>query len=181
LAWLFNHHDGATPFSALVRRARQEGYTEPDPRDDLSGLDVARKLVILARECGWTTSLADVQVEGLVPAELAGIPLEEFLSRLEELDERMAARLSAAKSRGKLLRYAARLTREGEARVGVVEVPADHALAHGRSTDNLVQFTTGRYRANPLVVRGPGAGPEVTAAGVYADLLRIAAGLGSGA
>ena len=181
LAWLFNHHDGATPFSALVRRARHEGYTEPDPRDDLSGLDVARKLVILARECGWTTSLADVQVEGLVPAELAGIPLEEFLSRLEELDERMAARLAAAKSRGKLLRYAARLTREGEARVGVVEVPADHALAHGRSTDNLVQFTTGRYRANPLVVRGPGAGPEVTAAGVYADLLRIAAGLGSGA
>ncbi len=181
LAWLFNHHDGTEPFSELVRRAKAEGYTEPDPRDDLSGLDVARKLVILARECGWTTSLADVQVEGLVPDELAGIPLEQFMARLGELDQPMATRLAAAKSHGMVLRYAARLTRDGEARVGVVEVPADHALAHGRLTDNLVQFTTERYRANPLVVRGPGAGPEVTAAGVYADLLRIAAGLGSGA
>ncbi|MEY2745084.1 MAG: bifunctional aspartate kinase/homoserine dehydrogenase, partial [Planctomycetota bacterium] len=146
LAWLFNHHDVGTPFSELVRRAKQEGYTEPDPRDDLSGLDVARKLVILARECGWKTSLADVQVEGLVPDELAKIPLEQFLLRLDELDERMASRLAAARSRGMVLRYAARLTLEGEARVGVVEVPADHALAHGRLTDNLVQFTTERYR-----------------------------------
>jgi aspartokinase/homoserine dehydrogenase 1 len=180
LAWLFNVHDGREPFSALVRRARELGYTEPDPRDDLSGLDVARKLVILAREAGWRTSLADVAVEGLVPAALARVSVQEFLERAGELDAPLGERLERARRAGCVLRYVARLSQDGEARVGLAELPADHAFAHGRLTDNVVQFTTDRYRENPLVVQGPGAGPEVTAGGLFADVLRIAAGLDAG-
>jgi bifunctional aspartokinase / homoserine dehydrogenase 1 len=179
LAWLFNSYDGSRPFSALVREARALGYTEPDPRDDLSGLDVARKLVILAREAGLQLSLEDVEVESLVPASLQGVDVDEFLARLEELDAPMAARLADARSKWLGLRHLARLTRDGRASVGVVALPADHACRHTRLTDNLVQFTTDRYASNPLVVQGPGAGPEVTAAGVFGDVLAIAHALGS--
>ncbi len=179
LAWLFNEYDGQKPFSELVRRAKAEGYTEPDPRDDLSGLDVARKLVILAREIGWSTQLDDVSVEGLVPASLAEVSVPEFLDRLTELDGPIGARFESARARGHVLRYVARVGADGSARVGLAELPRNHAFANGRLTDNIVQFTTARYRANPLVVQGPGAGPEVTAAGVFADLLRIASGVGN--
>lgn len=179
LAWLFNRYDGSRPFSALVREARELGYTEPDPRDDLSGLDVARKLVILAREAGMRLSLEDVDVESLVPAALRAVSVEEFLARLDELDAPMQARLDDARSSGLGLRHLAQLTRDGRAQVGVVALPADHACRHTRLTDNLVQFTTARYASNPLVVQGPGAGPEVTAAGVFGDVLSIAHALGA--
>ncbi len=175
LAYLFNKFEGSVPFSELVRQAKQLGYTEPDPRDDLSGLDVARKLVILARENGWTTSLDQIALESLVPAALQKVGVEEFLSRLGELDAPMKAKLQP----GKVLRYVAKLEAGGKASVGLVALPIDHAFAHIRLTDNVVQFTTKRYAQNPLVVQGPGAGPEVTAAGVFADLLRVAAGLGA--
>lgn len=175
LAYLFNKFDGSVPFSELVRQAKQLGYTEPDPRDDLSGLDVARKLVILARENGWTTSLEQIALESLVPSALQKVGVEEFLSRLGELDAPMKAKLQP----GKVLRYVAKLEAGGKASVGLVALPTDHAFAHIRLTDNVVQFTTKRYAQNPLVVQGPGAGPEVTAAGVFADLLRVAAGLGA--
>lgn len=179
LAWLFNTWDGSTPFSALVGQARQLGYTEPDPRDDLSGMDVARKLVILARESGWKTTLDTVKVESLVPASLQGVTPAEFLTRLSELDAPMQARLAAAKKNGNVLRYVAKLEGAGSAQVGLMELPTTHAFAHIKLTDNVVQFTTARYRNNPLVVQGPGAGPEVTAAGIFADVLRIAASLGA--
>jgi len=179
LAWLFNEFDGKEPFSELVRRAKDKGYTEPDPRDDLSGLDVARKLVILARESGWSTRLEDVAVEGLVPASLSRASVAEFLERLAELDGPIGSRFESARAKGCVLRYVARLSADGEARVGLAELPANHAFAHGRLTDNIVQFTTARYRDNPLVVQGPGAGPEVTAAGLFADLLRIASSVGN--
>ncbi|MBM4784012.1 MAG: bifunctional aspartate kinase/homoserine dehydrogenase I [Archangiaceae bacterium] len=179
LAWLFNTWDGITPFSALVGQARQLGYTEPDPRDDLSGMDVARKLVILARESGWKTTLDTVKVESLVPASLQGVTPAEFLTRLSELDAPMQARLAAAKKNGNVLRYVAKLEGAGSAQVGLMELPTTHAFAHIKLTDNVVQFTTARYRNNPLVVQGPGAGPEVTAAGIFADVLRIAASLGA--
>lgn len=175
LAYLFNKFDGSVPFSELVRQAKQLGYTEPDPRDDLSGLDVARKLVILARENGWTTSLDQIALESLVPSALQKVGVDEFLSRLGELDAPMKAKLQP----GKVLRYVAKLEAGGKASVGLVALPTDHAFAHIRLTDNVVQFTTKRYAQNPLVVQGPGAGPEVTAAGVFADLLRVAAGLGA--
>ena len=179
LAWLFNRYDGTQPFSALVEAARTAGYTEPDPRDDLSGTDVARKLVILGREMGLSLELSDVKVESLVPEELQGATREQFLQHLPLMDAPMKLRHAAAAARGRVLRYVARLDHAGAATVGLVELPGEHAFAHIRLTDNIVQFTTARYRDNPLVVQGPGAGPEVTAAGVFADLLRVAQSLGA--
>jgi len=179
LAWLFNRYDGSVPFSTLVREAHALGYTEPDPRDDLSGTDVARKLVILAREAGRELSLADVIVENLVPEPLRAAVPAEFIAQLDRLDESMSERHAAAHARNRVLRYVASLKRDGGASVGLVELPRDHAFANIRLTDNVVQFSTMRYCDNPLVVQGPGAGPEVTAAGVFADLLRVAAALGA--
>ena len=179
LAWLFNKYDGSVPFSQLVTEARRLGYTEPDPRDDLSGTDVARKLVILAREAGRDMTLEDVQVESLVPADLRQASVEDFMARLNEVDAAFAEKLANARAAGKVLRYVARLDGEGRASVGLVELPDDHAFANLRLTDNIVQFTTRRYCDNPLIVQGPGAGPEVTAAGVFADMLRVAAGQGA--
>ncbi len=179
LAWLFNKYDGSVPFAQLVAEARGMGYTEPDPRDDLSGTDVARKLVILAREAGHELSLEDVAVESLVPEALRQASVDDFMARLHEVDAVFAQRLQAARARGCVLRYVARLAPGHAPSVGLVELPADHAFANLRLTDNVVQFTTRRYCNNPLVVQGPGAGPEVTAAGVFADLLRVAAGEGA--
>nr|WP_243042248.1 homoserine dehydrogenase [Dyella sedimenti] len=177
LAWLCHRHDGSRPFSALVREAHALGYTEPDPRDDLSGLDVARKLVILAREAGRPLSLEDVEVQSLVPPELAVLPREEALERLHLLDAPMARQVAHAQTRGSVLRHVASLDAKGHASVRLAMLPLSHPFAHTRLTDNVVQFTTHRYRDNPMLVQGPGAGPEVTAAGVFADLLRIAESL----
>src|SRR4051812_30039118 len=180
LSYLFNVWDGEQPFSALVRAAKDQGFTEPDPRDDLSGTDVARKLIILAREIGLDLELADVELEGLVPESLRSATAEEFLARVPEADGAMRARFDAARARGKVLRYVGRL--DGDARratVGLVEVDRSHFLANTTLTDNVVSFTTSRYNRNPLVVRGPGAGPAVTAGGVFADLLRVCAYLGA--
>ncbi|HWW32530.1 MAG TPA: bifunctional aspartate kinase/homoserine dehydrogenase I [Steroidobacteraceae bacterium] len=179
LAYLFNVYDGRTPFSEIVGAARQRGYTEPDPRDDLSGTDVARKLIILGREMGLGLELADVKVESLVPAELRAGSIEEFMQQLPRYDSMMRGHLEAARARGKVLRYIGRLTAAGEASVGLAELPAGHAFANIALTDNVVRFVTRRYCDNPLIVQGPGAGPEVTAGGVFADLLRLAAYLGA--
>ena len=122
----------------------------------------------------------DVQIESLVPEHLQSVPRDEFLARLEELDAPMQARLDAARAQGLELRHIAHLSRENGARVGVVALPDSHACRHTRLTDNLVQFTTARYASNPLVVQGPGAGPQVTAAGVFGDILAIAHSLGNG-
>ena len=179
LAWLFNRFDGSVPFSELVREAHALGYTEPDPRDDLSGTDVARKLVILASEAGMPLSLGDVDVQSLVPERLRDADRDGFMASLHELDAPMLSAYDAARDRGCVLRYVARLQQDGKARVALLELPDDHAFAHLRLTDNCVQFTTRRYRDNPLIVQGPGAGPEVTAAGVFSDLLRLSAALGA--
>jgi len=179
LAYLFNAYDGRRSFSEVVHDARQRGFTEPDPRDDLSGLDVARKLIILGREMGLPLELRDVRVESLVPEELAGGTIEEFMAQLPRHDAAMAARLAAARARGRVLRYTGQLTAAGEATVGLQELDAGHAFANIALTDNVVRFATRRYRDNPLIVQGPGAGPEVTAGGVFADLLRLAAYLGA--
>jgi aspartokinase/homoserine dehydrogenase 1 len=179
LAWLFNRFDGTVPFSQLVSEARALGYTEPDPRDDLGGLDVARKLVILAREAGRELSLEDVEIESLVPPALREVSRDEFLARLDELDAPLQARFEAAQREGRALRYLARLDREGRATVGLASPEPGHASLHSQLTDNLVVFRTRRYASNPLVVQGPGAGPEVTAAGVFGDILAIAQALGA--
>jgi bifunctional aspartokinase / homoserine dehydrogenase 1 len=179
LAYLFNVYDGSVPFSAIVREAKQRGYTEPDPRDDLSGTDVARKLIILAREMGLRLEMSDVKVESLVPADLAGGSIDEFLNGLTRYDAAMLQRYTAAKNAGKVLRFVGRITANGDATVGVVELDAKHAFANIALTDNVVRFATARYCNNPLIVQGPGAGPEVTAGGVFADLLRLSAYLGA--
>jgi aspartokinase/homoserine dehydrogenase 1 len=180
LAYLFNVWDGRVPFSSVVRDAKAKGFTEPDPRDDLSGMDVARKLVILAREMGMKLEVSDVALEGLIPPQLATCPPEEFLERLGELDAPMLARLESAQRASRVLRYVAALdAATGRATVGLVELERTHPFANINLTDNIVQFVTSRYHQNPLVVQGPGAGPAVTAGGVFADLLRVCAYLGA--
>ena len=179
LAYLFNVYDGSASFSDIVRDARQRGYTEPDPRDDLSGMDVARKLIILGREMGLELELADVGVESLVPAGLEAGSIEEFMARLPRHDAAMHQRFETARARGKVLRYVGRLSADGQATVGLVELDARHAFANIALTDNVVRFATRRYCDNPLIVQGPGAGPEVTAGGVFSDLLRLSAYLGA--
>jgi aspartokinase/homoserine dehydrogenase 1 len=179
LAYLFNVYDGRAPFSEIVRDARARGYTEPDPRDDLSGLDVARKLIILGREMGLPLELKDVKVESLVPPGLEQGSIEEFMERLPRHDAAMHERLESARARGRVLRYVARLTAAGEATVGLTELDRKHTFANLALTDNVVRYATRRYCDNPLIVQGPGAGPEVTAGGVFADLLRLTAYLGA--
>ena len=174
LAWLFNRFEPGMSFATLVREARDSGYTEPDPRDDLSGTDVARKLVILGREMGMDLTLDDVNVESLVPEKLSDGSVEEFLAGLDVLDEQMGRRIDDARANDQCLRYTAALDANGNARVGLESLALDHPFAHLALTDNVVAFTTERYSENPLIVQGPGAGPQVTAAGVFSDLLRIA-------
>lgn len=173
LSYLFNSYDGSRPFSALLREARELGYTEPDPRADLSGDDVARKLLIIARNAGFALGCDEVQVEGLVPEPLCALDTETFLARLEELDEPLAARHAEAKARGNVLRFLARLNQRGHARVGLTEVPASHPAARLYGTDNQFALTTTRYHTQPLVIQGPGAGPEVTAQALLGDVLAL--------
>jgi len=174
LAYLFNVFDGSKPFSEIVRDARARGYTEPDPRDDLSGMDVARKAVILAREAGLALELDDLEVESLVPPALADASVEEFLDRLSDFDAPMAERVENAARAGTVLRYVAEVdVKQGTAHVRLESFAKDHPFANISLTDNIVQFVTKRYCDNPLIVRGPGAGPDVTAGGIFADLLRL--------
>ncbi|WP_077445864.1 MULTISPECIES: homoserine dehydrogenase [unclassified Rhodanobacter] len=174
LSWLFNQYDGSQPFSALLREARRLGYTEPDPRSDLSGEDVARKLLIIARNAGFSLGTDEVDVQGLVPEPLRALDTESFLARLEELDEPLAKLHADAKSRGCVLRFLARLNQRGRARVGLVEVPLTHPAARLYGTDNQFALTTTRYNTQPLVIQGPGAGPEVTAQALLGDVLALA-------
>jgi len=174
LAYLFNVFDGTQPFSEIVRDAKARGYTEPDPRDDLSGMDVARKAVILAREAGLELELSDIDIESLAPAALENASVEEFLDRLADFDTPMAERYDRAQQDRQVLRYVANVDLEsGAASVRLASFPVDHPFANISLTDNIVQFVTRRYCGNPLIVRGPGAGPDVTAAGIFADLLRL--------
>ena len=180
LSYLFNIWDGQRPFSSVLRDARRLGFTEPDPRDDLSGADVGRKLIILAREIGVALELSELALEDLVPTTLRGCATDEFLARAEELDEPMARRLEAAAANKRVLRYVGALdAARGHATVGLVEVERTDPLANIQLTDNIVRYTTTRYDRNPLVIQGPGAGPAVTAAAVFADLLRVCAYLGA--
>lgn len=173
LSYLFNQYDGSRPFSALLREARALGYTEPDPRADLSGEDVARKLLILARNAGFALGSEEVLVESLVPESLRELSVETFLERLDELDEPLAALHEAARARGQVLRFLARLNQRGRARVGLTEVPLTHPAARLYGTDNQFALTTTRYHAQPLVIQGPGAGPEVTAQALLGDILGL--------
>ncbi|QDH69303.1 homoserine dehydrogenase [Marilutibacter alkalisoli] len=180
LAWLFNHYDGLRPFSGFVREARDAGYTEPDPREDLSGEDVRRKLLILARAAGVQLEQDEVEVASLVPDEIAALPKEEVDASLPRLDPLLRERYAKAYKNGEKLRFIARLERNADggwsARVGLDALSVDHPLAGGAGTDNKVAIWSDRYDDQPLVIQGPGAGAGVTAAGLLDDALRIARG-----
>lgn len=175
LGYLMTGLQAGVPFSAAVREAKRLGYTEPDPRDDLSGIDVARKALILARTLGLRLEMADIAVEPLFPATLADLDVPVFLDRLVELDEAMATRVARAAAQGAVLRYVAEISPEG-LRVGLSTQPAASPLGALSGPDNLVAFHTARYRQTPLVVQGAGAGAEVTASAVLTDILAIATG-----
>ena len=173
LAWLFDQFDGTRPFSALVREARERGYTEPDPREDLSGADVRRKLLILARAAGVALDEHEVAVAPLLDDVLAQALPDGVDAALSRLDAPLRLRLDAAKSRGARLRLVARW-RPGSASVGLEALALDDELAHGAGTDNRVVLHSSRYRDRPLVIQGPGAGCDVTAAALIDELLDLA-------
>ena len=161
------------PFSAVVREAHRLGYTEPDPRDDLSGMDVARKALILARGLGWRLDMNHVAVESLYPAAMAELSVSEFMDALPQLDDDFRHRVEVAAAAGNVLRYAATVA-DGRCRVGPVTVPATGALGRLTGSDNLAEFTTRWYDPNPLVIQGRGAGTDATASGVLSDMIELA-------
>ena len=173
LSYLFNNYDGQRPFSILVQEAHARGFTEPDPREDLSGADVARKLLILARQLGWKMELGDIRVSNLVPGLLGrGVFSKKFFAKFSKFDSAMQRKFNAARSHGSVLRYVGTLEK-GTALAGLKEVPRDHPLASAKGADNIIAFTTHRYSQTPLVVQGPGAGADVTAMGVFSDILKL--------
>lgn len=159
--------------SEVVREAHRLGYTEPDPRDDLGGVDVARKALILARGMGWRLVMDDVAVEGLYPPAMDALSVAEFLNALPQLDEEFAIRVQAAAANGQVLRYAATVE-NGACRVGPTIVNINSPLGRLSGTDNLAEFHTGWYQPNPLVIQGRGAGVDATAAGVLSDIVELA-------
>lgn len=174
LSWLFQQFDGSVPFAELADLAWQQGLTEPDPRSDLDGSDVMRKLVILARESGLNIEPESVKVESLVPEELRDLSIDAFFDQGDILSEILQERLTKAQRNDQVLRYVARLERNGKATVGVEALSREHALANLLPCDNIFAIESKWYKDNPLVIRGPGAGREVTAGAIQSDLNRLA-------
>jgi bifunctional aspartokinase / homoserine dehydrogenase 1 len=173
LSFIFNNFQGNKRFSEVVREAKELGFTEPDPRDDLSGMDVARKILILARETGLALELSDIEVDNFLPQNvLAAQSVETFFEELERRDSLFEEKKNHAAAHHQALRYIASLE-NGKARVQLIEVSGEHPFYTLSGSDNIISFTTERYRERPLVVKGPGAGAEVTAAGVFANLIWI--------
>jgi aspartokinase/homoserine dehydrogenase 1 len=173
LSFIFNNYQPGQRFSAIVRQARELGYTEPDPRDDLSGSDVRRKLIILARETGLALEAKDVQIDNILPEACQQAPdVEAFFEALAAADEHFAQLLVQAQQAGTALRMVAKVE-DGQASIGLQQVGPDNPFFHLSGSDNMIVFTTERYKERPLVVRGPGAGAEVTAAGLFAEIISI--------
>ncbi|KAG5559655.1 hypothetical protein RHGRI_009249 [Rhododendron griersonianum] len=181
LSYIFNNFIGTQSFSEVVVEAKEAGYTEPDPRDDLSGMDVARKVIILARESGLKLELSDIPIESLVPEPLrVCASAEEFLQQLSQFDQDMANKRQDAEDAGEVLRYVGMVdvvNQRGAVKLG--RYKKDHPFAQLSGSDNIIAFTTERYKQQPLIVRGPGAGAQVTAGGIFSDILRLASYLGA--
>ena len=173
LSYIFNTFREGIPFSEVVKQAKELGYTEPDPRIDLSGTDVARKLLILARETGLPLESGDIQIKPLLPARLMKAKtVGAFLSALPDIDAEMESLRARAAKKGCVLRFIARLE-NGRASIQLTEVDTKHPFYNLSGSDNIISFRTDRYNQRPLVVKGPGAGAEVTAAGVFAEIISI--------
>lgn len=172
ITYIFEAIQNGVSFSEAVKNAAEKGYSEPDPRDDLSGEDVARKFLILSRVAGYEIEREDLIVDNQTPAELRDVSLDEFFEKLPEYDNYWKERTKEARKNGDVLRYIGEL-KEGKIEVGVRAVPADSPLGNLRGTDNQVAIYT-RYYQSPIIIQGPGAGKEVTAQGVIADIREIA-------
>ncbi|WP_234567124.1 bifunctional aspartate kinase/homoserine dehydrogenase I [Rhodohalobacter sp. 614A] len=174
LSYLFNSFDDSVGFSDLVKKAKEMGYTEPDPREDLNGFDVGRKLLILARVAGYQLDFDDIDVQNLVPEEARDAKdIDEFFEKLKEFDSEFEAMWKEAADEGKKLCYIARFE-NGEAEVKLETIASDHPFYNLSGSDNILAIYSSHYDVNPLVVKGPGAGANVTAAGIIADILRVA-------
>ena len=181
LSWLFETYDGSSKFSELLLNALAQGITEPDPREDLSGRDVQRKLLILARKSGFELDLADIDCQNLVPEALQSLSTSDFLARADELDDYFATALSDANDKGACIRYVARFQHNEttgtntkiKAKVSLEVLPQSDAFANLTPCDNIFQINSHWYQDNPLIIRGPGAGRDVTAGGLHSDLVKI--------
>lgn len=171
LNFVFNNYDGSRTFSEVVAQAQKEGYTEPDPRLDLSGTDVARKTLILAREAGYPLQIEEIENIGFLPEACMQGSVEHFYEKLSEYENHFRVLLEDAKKEGKILKYVAEF-KEGKAKVGLQHVAPQSDLFHLYGKDNIVIFKTLRYSEQPLVIKGAGAGAEVTASGIFADIMR---------
>jgi aspartokinase/homoserine dehydrogenase 1 len=173
LNFVFNNYDGSRSFSTVVRQAQTEGYTEPDPRLDLSGTDVARKILILAREAGFKLEMSDIENKSFLPESCFEGNVEDFYNEMEKRENHFRELLDKAGKENLILKYIASFD-NGKASVGLQSIDSNHNFANLSGKDNAVLFYTNRYADLPLVVKGAGAGADVTAAGVFADIIRAA-------
>lgn len=173
MTYLFNQLEQGMPFSKAIVDAREKGYAEPDPRDDLSGEDVARKFLTLARTLGLKIERSELEVESLIPQELKDTDKETFLAKLSEYDDNWKQRLLLAEKQNKALRYTGKL-QDGNIKIGIESIAKDSPLGQLQGTDNIIQIYSDFYNDTPLVIQGPGAGKEVTASGVLSDIIKTA-------
>lgn len=172
LNYVFNHYDGTQPFASVVRQAQAEGYTEPDPRLDLGGTDVMRKILILAREAGYPLEMNDISNNGFLPTSCMQGSVENFYAEMEKHEAHFKQLLDAATAENAKLKFIATFNK-GKAAVGLQHITPAQDFYHLYGKDNIVLFYTNRYPEQPLVIKGAGAGADVTASGVFADIIRV--------